>query len=305
MKRVAILGAGGYGISLSKLLSDQGVTVTLWSALAPEIDILRRTGCNEKLLPGVSLPPCVRLTTDLREAVSAELAPLLPGDTIVVCGSKGIDFESGATMTELVERWLPDNPVVALSGPSHAEEVARGVPTSVVAASRNRRAVEVVQDLMNSSSYRVYLSDDIKGVELGGALKNIIALAAGISDGIGLGDNSKAALMTRGLAEIARLGVALGAREETFAGLSGLGDMIVTCTSVHSRNQRAGVLIGQGKTPEEALKEVGMTVEGYYATASARRLAERHRVTMPSTQELYLILYEGKPPEEAGENHRT
>ena len=225
------------------------------------------------------------------------LKGVLDPGTVVVSVSKGIEKDTSLTLTDAIEQELgPDYPVVALCGPSHAEEVGRKVPTAVVSASRNQKAAELVQDLFMNERFRVYTSPDIVGVELGAALKNIIALCAGCCDGMGFGDNTKAALMTRGLTEIARLGVAMGGRKETFAGLTGVGDLIVTCTSMHSRNRRCGILIGQGVPVQEAIQQIGAVVEGYYATATGKELAEKMGVEMPITEAAYSVLYEGKDP---------
>ena len=230
-------------------------------------------------------------------STAKRLAPLLDPGAVVVSVSKGIEKETSKTLTDVIEDELgPGHPVVALCGPSHAEEVGRKVPTVVVSASKDQKAAELVQDLFMNRRFRVYTSPDIVGVELGAALKNIIALCAGCCDGMGFGDNTKAALMTRGLTEIARLGMAMGGKKETFAGLTGVGDLIVTCTSMHSRNRRCGILIGQGVPVEEALKQIGAVVEGYYATATGKELAEKLGVEMPITEAAYSVLYEGKDP---------
>ena len=266
------------------------------------------------MLKGVPLPKELHLTSDLScvkgcevvvlatpsfavRGTARNLAPLLDPGTIVVSVSKGIEKETSMTLTDAIGEELgPRFPVVALCGPSHAEEVGRRVPTAVVSASRDQEAAEKVQDLFMNGRFRVYTSPDIVGVELGAALKNIIALCAGVCDGMGFGDNTKAALMTRGLTEIARLGVAMGGRKETFAGLTGVGDLIVTCTSMHSRNRRCGILIGQGVPVEEAIKQIGAVVEGYYATANGKALADKMGVEMPITEAAYSVLYEGKDP---------
>ena len=287
--KVFVLGTGGWGIALAMLLHQNGHEVTSWTYLQEECDLLHRERCNEKLLPGVVIPEGIEITTDMSGAAKADLvvlavpsfavastaeqlAKIVPPHTVIVNVGKGLDSKHGyCRFSETISNAMNgSNPVVALTGPTHAEEVARGIPTAIVAASESRAAAELTQAaFMNDTNFRVYTSSDIIGCELGGAFKNIIALGAGISDGLGLGDNSKAAFMTRGLTEIARLGVKLGAKQETFAGLSGVGDLIVTCCSMHSRNRRAGILIGKGATAQEAMKEVGATVEGYYATVQA------------------------------------
>ena len=300
------------------LLHQNGHKVCSWTYLQEECDLLLRERANEKLLPGVKIPEGIGITTDMSGAAQADLvvmavpsfavastaeqlASIVPAGTVIVNVGKGLDSKNGyCRFSETISRAMGGkNPVVALTGPTHAEEVARGVPTAIVAASESREAAELTQEaFMNDRYFRVYTSSDIIGCELGGAFKNIIALGAGIADGLGLGDNSKAAFMTRGLTEIARLGMTLGAKQETFAGLSGVGDLIVTCCSMHSRNRRAGILIGKGKTAQEAMQEVGATVEGYYATEAGYHLAKQQGVSMPITEAMYEVLYNGLPATE-------
>ena len=311
--KIAVLGSGGWGTALAMLLSENGHAVTLWSYLEEESRTLRETGENP-LLPGVKLPSELDYTTDLscaagKDAVvfatpsfavraTAEAAkPFLNQNMVLISVSKGIEKGTSLRMTQIIRQATGDLcPVVALSGPSHAEEVARGVPTAVVSACEDQKAAEFVQDLFMNQRFRVYSSDDTVGVELGAALKNVIALCNGACTGMNCGDNTKAMLMTRGLAETARLGVAMGGRRETFAGLAGMGDLIVTCTSMNSRNYRAGILIGQGVPVEEAVKRIGAVVEGYYAVDSARELAKQAGVEMPITQAAYEVLYRGRDP---------
>ena len=311
--KVAVIGSGGWGTALAMLLLENGNDVTLWSYSEEESKILRETGENP-MLKGVPLPKELKFTTDLDcaagcgvvvlatpsfavRSTARQMAPHLTAGTVVVSVSKGIEKETSTTLTEAIHEELgPDYPVVALSGPSHAEEVGRGVPTAVVSASKDQKAAELVQDLFMNPRFRVYASDDVTGVELAAALKNVIALCAGCCDGMGCGDNTKAALMTRGLTEIARLGVAMGGRKETFAGLAGVGDLIVTCTSMHSRNRRCGILIGKGMEPTQAVKEIGAVVEGYYAAANAKILADKLGVEMPIASAAYEVLYHGKDP---------
>lgn len=316
MAHIAILGSGGFGCSLAVLCAACGHTVLLWSPFVREVEELRATREHTRLLPGVRLPRQVEISEQLEGAQRADfvivatpsfgvrptcaaLASHVGPGVPVACVAKGFEPETDLLLAEVMAQELPENPIVILSGPSHAEEVGRGVPTSIVAASTDPAAAEYAQQLLMNDTLRIYLNDDVVGVELGAALKNVIALGTGICDGLGLGDNSKAALMTRGITEIARLGVAMGAREETFAGLSGIGDLIVTCTSMHSRNRRAGILVGQGKTARQAIEEVGMTVEGYTAAACACRLARKYGVEMPITREVYRVLYENKDVAEA------
>ncbi len=311
--KVAVLGSGGWGTALALLLLENGHDVTLWSYMEAESAALREKRENP-VLPGVALPEKLKLTADLscvegcaavvlatpsfavRTTARQARSHMAPG-TVVVSVSKGVEKETSLTLTDVIAQEVGEScPVAALSGPSHAEEVGRKVPTAVVAASRDKAAAQLVQDLFMSPRFRVYTTDDLVGVELGAALKNVIALCAGVSDGLGLGDNTKAMLMTRGLSEIARLGEALGGRKETFAGLAGVGDLIVTCTSMHSRNRRCGIAIGQGVPVDKAVKDIGMVVEGYYAAATAKALADKAGVEMPITTAAYQVLYEGKDP---------
>ncbi len=320
MSGVMILGAGGWGTALGVMCARFGTRVTLWSPFDKDIDALRKDRENRRLLPGVALPPEMELTTDLAPARDAEAVVVavpsfavrqtaarlhglpLPAGKLVTVVSKGLEEGSLLRMSQVIGQELPDARVVALSGPSHAEEVSRGVPTAVVAASADIDAARRIQDLFMNPTFRIYVNADIVGAELGGALKNIIALAAGICDGLGLGDNTKAALMTRGITEMARLGAAMGGCPQTFAGLTGIGDLIVTCTSMHSRNRRAGILIGQGLTGEAAVEKVGMTVEGYNTARAARELARRAGVDMPIVAECCCVLFEGKDPRKAIED---
>ena len=314
--KVAVLGSGGWGTALAMLLVENGHDVTLWSYQAEESRHLAETGENP-LLPGVKLPQGLTYTSDLAcvtgcavvvmatpsfgvRSTAGQVKDLLAPDAILVSVSKGIEKGTSLRMTQIIREVTEDKwPVVALSGPSHAEEVARQVPTAVVSACPDQTAAEVVQDLFINDHFRVYSSSDVIGVELGAALKNVMALCTGCCTGMGLGDNTKAMLMTRGLAETARLGTALGARKDTFAGLAGMGDLIVTCTSMHSRNRRAGILIGQGKDPQTAMKEVGAVVEGYYAAKSAYELGKAKGIDMPITDAAYKVLYEGADVREA------
>ncbi len=310
--KTAVIGSGAWGTALALVLLENGHEVTLWSYAPEESAVLRETRENP-MLKGVPLPEALELTSDLScvkgcdaivlatpsfavRATARRLAPLLDPGTVVILVSKGIEADTTLLLHQAAgEEIGPDCSMVVLSGPSHAEEVGRHIPTAVVAASASRKAAELTQDLFMNERLRIYTSPDVTGVEIGAALKNVIALCAGCCDGMGFGDNTKAMLMTRGLTEIARLGVALGARKETFAGLTGVGDLIVTCTSMHSRNRRAGILIGQGVPVEEAIGRMnGAVVEGYYAAASAHTLAQRAGVEMPITQAAYEVLYCGK-----------
>ena len=310
--KISVLGSGGWGTALALLLHQNGHQVSLWSHREETARKMAETHESPRL-PGVPLPADMEMTADPACAADAGLvvfatpsyalrdtarlvAPYLAGHPVLVTATKGVEADTGLRMTEIVGQEVGDCcKVVALSGPSHAEEVGRGIPTGVVAASLDMAAAELVQDVFMGPNFRVYTNPDIVGVELGGALKNVIALSCGVSDGMGLGDNTKALMMTRGMTEMARLGVALGGRSETFAGLSGIGDLIVTCTSMHSRNRRAGILIGQGRGVQEAMAEVGATVEGYFAAHSIHVLAEKVGVEMPICQCAYEVLYEDRP----------
>jgi len=310
---ITILGSGGWGTALGLLLHENGHRITLWSAFAEEAEVLRQTRQNP-YLPGVTLPTDLHCTADIACVEGADLVVLatpsfavretagkmqshLSRATPVVIVSKGIERGTSKTFFHVLRDELGQGaPLAILSGPSHAEEVARGVPTACVAASDDPAVAQLVQDVFMSERFRVYTSTDVIGMELGSALKNVIALSAGISEGLGFGDNTIAALMTRGLGEMATLAVAQGGKRETLAGLAGLGDLIVTCTSRHSRNRRAGVFIGQGLTIEETMRQVGGVVEGYYATAAAMELAKQTDAELPIIEELYRVLYEGKDP---------
>ena len=307
---ITVVGSGGWGTALAMLLHENRHEVTLISYTREESDNLAKTLTNP-FLPGVTLPEDIRYTADPAAAADStlvvvvppsfairstaeRLAPHLRPDVILVSATKGIEPDTGKRMSEIVSE-VTGKKVVVLSGPSHAEEVSRGVPTGVVAACEDRLLAEIVQEVFMNDRFRVYTSSDPVGVELGAAMKNVIALCAGVCDGLGYGDNTKALLMTRGLTEVARLGMKLGSRTDTFAGLTGIGDLIVTCTSMHSRNRRAGILIGNGMAVDEAMKEVGAVVEGYYAAKAVKLLADRMGVDMPITQAAYRVLYEGAP----------
>ena len=315
MSRIMVLGAGGWGIGLALVAAQMEHMVTLWSHDPEELEDLRRHNQNRLRLPGVFLPQGIQLTGDLGEASQADmvimavpsfairstarkLAAHLRPDTVVVNAGKGLEDGTLHRFSEVLEQELPMARVAVLSGPSHAEEVARKAPTLVTVSSKDMSAARQVQLALSQTRFRIYLNEDLIGVELGGALKNVIALCAGIVDGLGMGDNTKAALMTRGLVEIARLGKEMGAKEATFAGLSGMGDLMVTCGSMHSRNLRAGILIGRGETVENAVRQVG-TVEGYLAARAAWELACRHKVDMPIVEHCYRVCYEGMDPRQA------
>lgn len=317
MAAVGILGAGSWGTALAILLCNNGQKVTLWSHRPEEAQKLAKTRVNEGKLPGVEIPEKITITSDLEETLSEKdvlvlavpssqmrstckrIAPQIKTGQMIVSVSKGIEENTFATMTDMIEQEIPGADAAVLSGPSHAEEVGRGIPTTCVIGAEKEKTAKYLQNIFMSSVFRVYISPDMLGIELGGALKNVIALAAGIADGLGYGDNTKAALITRGILEIGRLGVKMGGRLETFAGLTGIGDLIVTCASVHSRNRRAGVLIGQGYAPEAAMKEVCMVVEGVYSAKAAVALARKYEVELPIIEQVSQILFEEKDPREA------
>lgn len=317
MANISVIGAGSWGIALAKLLFKNGHEITVWSILEEEIKMLQVNHEHKTKLPGVILPREMKFTTDLRKAVEDKdilvlavpspfvrstakaLSPLVRENQIIVNVAKGIEEESLLTMSEVISQEIPTAQVVVLSGPSHAEEVGRGIPTTIVIGAKEKRMAEFIQNIFMSDVFRVYISPDICGIELGAALKNVVALAAGIADGLGYGDNTKAALITRGIAEITRLGIAMGGKAETFSGLSGIGDLIVTCASVHSRNRKAGVLIGQGKSMEEAMEEVKMVVEGVYSAKAAMGLSEKYKVSLPIIEQVNKVLFENKPAAEA------
>lgn len=317
MTDISVIGAGSFGIALAKLLDNNGHNVTVWSCIEAEIDMLKEFHEQKEKLPGVILSDRMIFTSDLKEAMmnkevvimavpssftrstAHQMAPYTVDGQIIVNASKGIEDSTLMTLTDIIEEEIPNSQVCVISGPSHAEEVGKGIPTSVVIGSKDKDIAVRLKDIFISDVFRVYLSSDILGIELGSALKNVVALAAGIADGLGYGDNTKAALITRGIAEISRLGINMGGRIETFYGLTGIGDLIVTCASMHSRNRRAGILIGQGKSYEEAMNEVQQVVEGVYAAKAGMGLAKKYNVTMPLVEAVNKILFEGVNAREA------
>jgi glycerol-3-phosphate dehydrogenase (NAD(P)+) len=317
MAIVSILGAGAWGTAIAILLGNNGHEVTLWSALAPEVELLRKERELKDKLPGIKLPSSVLVSDDLEASCkdkdlivfavaspfvrrTAKIArPFIKENQIVVNVGKGIEETTLDTLTDILKEELNNADVAVLSGPSHAEEVSRGIPTTCVVGADSKATAYSIQDIFMSERFRVYTSPDVIGIELGGSIKNVIALAAGIADGLGFGDNTKAALMTRGIAEISRLGIAMGGKMETFAGLSGVGDLFVTCTSKHSRNRNAGYLIGKGYTMEAAMEEVKQIVEGVFSAKAALSLAKKYNVEMPIVEQINLVLFENKSPEEA------
>lgn len=315
--KVAILGAGSWGTALAVHLSKIGHEVSLWTRFQKDADEINLEREQKKYLPGVLIPDGTVCYTDQEKVINGKeivilavpsqairenvqnISSLIEKEQILVSVAKGLEEKTLLRLSEVIEEEVNGAKFAALSGPSHAEEVAISIPTTVVAASKDIKVARRVQDIFMGTNLRVYTNTDLTGVEIGGALKNVIALCAGICDGIGFGDNTKAALITRGLTEIARLGVSLGAKKQTFAGLTGMGDLIVTCTSLHSRNRKAGMLIGQGKSVQEALNEVKMVVEGVRTTGAAYKLAAMQKIEMPITEQAYKILFEGENPKRA------
>jgi glycerol-3-phosphate dehydrogenase (NAD(P)+) len=320
MTKISVIGAGSWGTALARLLDKNGHEVTMWSAIESEIEMLTREHEHKDKLPGVKLPEDIVFTTNLEEAVkdrevlvlavpspftrstSHNMAPFVKEGQLIVNVAKGVEENTLMTLSQIIEEEMPQAEVAVLSGPSHAEEVGRELPTTVVVGAKKKATAEYLQNIFMNEVFRVYISPDVLGIELGAALKNVVALAAGIADGLGFGDNTKAALITRGISEIARLGIKMGGRFETFCGLTGIGDLIVTCASMHSRNRRAGILIGQGYTMEQAMDEVKMVVEGVYSAKAAMGLAKQYDVQLPIIEQVNAVLFEGQPARQAVEN---
>ena len=317
MAKISVIGSGSWGTAIAWLLCNNGHDLTLWSYLEEENEMLCESHENKDKLPGVILPETVKYTTSLEKAVngadmlimavpsvavratSKNLKALVPDGMIIVDVAKGIEEATLKIMTDVIEEEIPQANVAVLSGPSHAEEVGKGLPTTIVAGAHDIETAKRIQDVFMNPVFRVYTSLDMLGIEIGAALKNVIALAAGIADGLGYGDNTKAALITRGIAEISRLGVEMGAKASTFSGLTGIGDLVVTCASMHSRNRRAGILIGQGMSMQEAMDEVHMVVEGVYSAKAGLKLAEKYHVEMPIVKAVNEILFESKAASDA------
>lgn len=317
MAEIGMIGAGSWGTALTWLLTNNGHNVTVWSALDAEIEMLKKDREQKSKLPGVILSEDTRFTTDLKAAVegkdllvlavpspftrstAARLKDVVEDGQIIVNVAKGIEENTLMTLSQIIEEEVPQAEVAVLSGPSHAEEVGKGLPTVIVAGAKHKETAEYIQNIFMNEVFRVYASSDVLGIEIGAALKNVVALAAGIADGLGYGDNTKAALITRGITEIARLGIKMGGHFETFCGLSGIGDLIVTCASMHSRNRRAGILIGKGYTMEEAMDEVKMVVEGVYSAKAAMTLAEKYEVQLPIIEQVNEVLFHGKAAAQA------
>ena len=317
MSDISIIGAGSWGTALSVVLHKNGHKITIWSALAPEIEMLKEKHEQAEKLPGVILPDDIMFTTDLKEAIEGKdmlvlavpspftrstakaMSPFVAEGQLIVSVAKGIEENTLMTLSEIIMEEIPQCEVAVLCGPSHAEEVGKEIPTSLVAGAKKRATAELVQNTFMSEVLRVYTSPDVLGMEIGASLKNVIALAAGMADGLGYGDNTKAALITRGISEMGRLALAMGAKYETLSGLTGMGDLIVTCASKHSRNRRAGYLMGQGYTMQQAMVEVKMVVEGVYSAKAAIALAKKYHVDMPIIEQVNEVLFENKPAKDA------
>ncbi len=315
--KISILGAGTWGTALAILLANNQHEVTIWSAVQKEVTELSEHRTEIKNLPGAVLPESVIVTNSLEDALKEpelivmavasvyvratanRISPMIREGQIIVNVAKGIEEATLKTLCEVIEEEIPQAQVAVLSGPSHAEEVSRKLPTTIVAGAKKKEVAKLIQDTFMNKFFRVYTSPDMIGIELGGSLKNVIALAAGVVDGLGCGDNTKAALMTRGIVEIARLGMEMGGKYETFSGLSGMGDLMVTCTSKHSRNRNAGFLIGQGKTAKEAMEEVNQVVEGVYSAKAALKLGQKYNVELPIIEKVNEVLFDGKTAKEA------
>ncbi|MDO4284606.1 MAG: NAD(P)H-dependent glycerol-3-phosphate dehydrogenase [Eubacteriales bacterium] len=317
MAKIGMIGAGSWGTALTYLLAGNGHQVIVWSIAQDEVEMLNEEHEQKVKLPGVILPESVRATTDLAAAMedrdllvlavpspftrstARSMRPYCREGQRIVSVAKGVEEDTLMTLSDIIEEEMPQAVVSVLSGPTHAEEVGKGLPTAIVAGARSEESARYIQDIFMSEVFRVYTSTDMLGMQIGAALKNVVALAAGIADGLGYGDNTKAALITRGIAEIKRLGIAMGGQPETFSGLTGIGDLIVTCASMHSRNRRAGILIGQGRTPDEAMAEVKQVVEGVHSARAAMQLSRRYQVQLPIIEQVNAILFEEKSAAEA------
>lgn len=317
MAKIGVIGAGSWGTALTYRLSNNGHSVEVWSIVQEEVDMLNEYHEQREKLPGVMLPESVTASSDLQEVMldkdilvlavpspftrstAHSMQPYCRYGQLIVSVAKGIEEGSLMTLSQVIQDELPNAEVAVLSGPTHAEEVGKGLPTAIVVGARRKQIAEYVQDIFMNEVFRVYTSPDMLGMQVGAALKNVVALAAGIADGLGYGDNTKAMLITRGLSEISRIGMAMGGQAETFSGLTGIGDLIVTCASMHSRNRRAGILIGQGKTAKEAMDEVKQVVEGVFCARAAKELAEKYQLEIPIIGEVCKVLFDEKDPKEA------
>ncbi|MBR4207666.1 MAG: NAD(P)-dependent glycerol-3-phosphate dehydrogenase [Lachnospiraceae bacterium] len=314
MASVGVIGAGSWGTALAWLLSNNGHEVSVWSVVESEIEMLNKEREHKDKLPGVKLQDSMTFTTDLEDccndkdllvlavpsiytrSTAQKMKPFVKEGQLITSVAKGIEENTLMRLSEIIKEEIPGSIVTVLCGPSHAEEVGRGLPTICAAGAEKKEDAEFIQNIFSSNVFRVYTTPDMLGMEIGAALKNVVALAAGMADGMGFGDNTKAALITRGMAEISRLGIAMGGRPETFSGITGIGDLIVTCASRHSRNRMAGFLMGQGKSADEAMTEVKMVVEGVYSAKAAKALSEKYNIDMPIVNEINSILFEGKSP---------
>lgn len=317
MAKISVIGAGSWGTALAWLLHNNGHEVTVWSIMEAEVQMLTKEREHKQKLPGVALPEDMIFTSDLENAcmgrdllvlavpspytrsTAHSMKPFVKEGQLIVNVAKGIEDHTLMTLSDIIEEEIPQAEVAVLSGPSHAEEVGKGLPTTIVVGAKKKSSAEYIQGLFMSPVFRVYTSPDVLGIEIGAALKNVIALAAGTADGLGYGDNTKAALITRGIAEVSRLAVAMGAQAETLYGLSGIGDLVVTCASVHSRNRKAGFLIGQGRTMDEAMDEVQMIVEGVYSAKAGLALSKKYNIDMPIIRIVNQVLFEDKPAADA------
>lgn len=317
MAKIGVIGAGSWGTALTYRLSNNGHSVEVWSIVQEEVDMLNEYHEQREKLPGVMLPESVTASSDLQEVMldkdilvlavpspftrstAHSMQPYCRYGQLIVSVAKGIEEGSLMTLSQVIQDELPNAEVAVLSGPTHAEEVGKGLPTAIVVGARRKQIAEYIQDIFMNEVFRVYTSPDMLGMQVGAALKNVVALAAGIADGLGYGDNTKAMLITRGLSEISRIGMAMGGQAETFSGLTGIGDLIVTCASMHSRNRRAGILIGQGKTAKQAMDEVKQVVEGVFCARAAKELAEKYQLEIPIIGEVCKVLFDEKDPKEA------
>ena len=317
MADIGMIGAGSWGTALTWRLAGNGHTVEVWSISQEECDMINKDHEQKEKLPGTILPDSVTATTDLKavmankdmlvvavpspftRSTAHKMAEFCKYGQLIVSVAKGIEENSLMTLSDIIQEEIPQCNVAVMCGPTHAEEVGTGLPTAIVAGASDRKTAQYVQDVFMNEVFRVYITPDMLGMQIGAALKHVVALGAGMADGLGYGDNTKAALITRGIAEITRVGIAMGGRAETFSGLTGIGDLIVTCASMHSRNRRAGILIGQGKTPDEAMKEVKQVVEGVYSAKAGRQLGEKYGISTPIIDEVYSILEENKPAADA------
>lgn len=317
MAKIGVIGAGSWGTALTYRLSNNGHTVEVWSIVQDEVDMLNEYHEQREKLPGVMLPESVRASTDLQKVMrdkdilvlavpspftrstAHSMQPYCRYGQLIVSVAKGIEEGSLMTLSQVIQDEIPNSEVAVLSGPTHAEEVGKGLPTAIVVGARRKQIAEYIQDIFMNEVFRVYTSPDMLGMQVGAALKNVVALAAGIADGLGYGDNTKAMLITRGLSEISRIGMAMGGKAETFSGLTGIGDLIVTCASMHSRNRRAGILIGQGRTAKQAMDEVKQVVEGVFCARAAKELADKYQLEIPIISEVCKVLSDDKDPKEA------